>query len=156
VIGAGASSKAYDVVLVLHAVLAIATFVVLLTLRSAALAVQRRGAASGAAARTFSGRRELAGRTVHLLPVSGFALLWLSQGRYDVLDGFVLAGLALWLGAAALLEGIAFRAQREVAGLLAANDPDARAAAVRFQRAVELASLCVVAAAIVMIANQSS
>jgi hypothetical protein len=155
VIGAGASSKAYDVVLVIHAVLAIATLVVLLTLRSAAVAVQRHPAPSEAARRTFSGRREVAGRTVHLLPLSGLALLGLSQGRYGLVDGFVLVGLALWLVAAALLEGTAFPAQREVAALLKAQDPAVRAPAVRCQRSVELAALCVVAAAIVMIANQS-
>lgn len=146
------TTKAFDVVLVVHVFLAIASLVALLVLRNAAVAVVDGGELPLAAAKSFAGRRELAARTVHLVPVSGVVLVALSRGYYGLTTGFVAGGLALWLVAALALETIGFPAQRAVAiALKSAADPvpDAR----RVLRATETASLAIVVAAIVMLAG---
>jgi hypothetical protein len=148
-----ATTKGFDAVVVVHALLAIASLVVLVVLRTDAAAVARDPSAT-AARRSFTGRRELAGRTVHLVPLTGLVLLGLSRGRYGIDTGFVLVGLGAWFVAAGLLEGVAFPAQRVAAADLA-DGRDARPAAARMVRAVELAALCVVVAAIAMIAGPS-
>jgi hypothetical protein len=146
------TTKGFDVVLVVHVFLAIASLVALLVLRNAAVAVVRGGELPLAAARSLTGRHELAARMVHLLPVSGVVLVALSRGSYHLTTGFVAVGLALWLVAASVLEAIGFPAQRAVAiALKSAGDPvpDAR----RLLRATETASLAIVVAAIVMLAG---
>ncbi len=149
------STKAFDALLVVHAICAIAAFAVLVTLRAAAVGVARAQPRSELAARTFTGRPELAGRVVHLVPLTGLAVMADSRGAYSVSSGFVLVGLAAWLVAATCLEVVAFPAQRQVAASLDAAPSVAQAAALRMARAVELAALAVVLAAIVMVAATS-
>jgi hypothetical protein len=146
------TTKGFDVVLVVHVLLAIASLVAMLVLRSAAVAIERGGELPPAAARTFSGRRELAARVVHLVPLSGIALLALSRGAFELSTGFVAAGLALWFVAATALEAVGLPAQHAVAmALKGAADPvpDAR----RLLHATEVAALALVVAAVVMLAG---
>jgi hypothetical protein len=149
------STKAFDALLVVHAICAIAAFAVLVTLRAAAVGVARAQPRSELAARTFAGRPELAGRVVHLVPLTGLAVTAVSLGAYSLSSGFVLLGFAAWLVAATCLEVVAFPAQRQVAASLDAAPAVAQAAALRMARAVELAALAVVLAAIVMVAATS-
>lgn len=144
------TTKGFDALLVVHSLLAISALVVLLVLRAAAVAAARGGELSAAARRSFTGRRELAGRVVHLVPLSGAGLLALSRGSYSLATGFVAVGLALWAIAAWSLEAVAFPAQRVVAAALAADGADVDGAR-RMLRGTELAALAVVAAAIAMV-----
>jgi hypothetical protein len=151
-VSAVVTTKGFDVVLVAHVLLAIGSLVAVLVLRSAAVAIERGGELPPAAARSFSGRRELAARMVHLVPITGFVLLALSRGAFGLSTGFVAAGFALWAVAAVALEVVGFPAQRAVAtALKGAADPvpDAR----RLLRATELAALAVLAAGLVMLAG---
>ena len=145
------ATKGFDVLLVVHIVLAVAAFTVLLVLRAAARDVSRGGELAPASRRTFAGRREVAGRVVHLVPLSGAGLLVLSRGAYSLLTPFVLVGIACWAVAATGLETAAFPAQREVAASLR-DGSDAGPAAERMRRAVELAAVAVAVAALVMVA----
>lgn len=147
-----ATTKGFDALLVVHALLAIAAFVVLLVLRAAAAVAARGGAPTPSARRSFTGRPELAGRVLHLVPLSGVGLLALSRGAYGFSTGFVTAGLVAWALAAWSLEGAAFPAQRAVAAALAAGG-DASAAARRMALAIDLALLAVLVAAIAMVAG---
>lgn len=146
------TTKGFDVVLVVHVVLAAAAFVAVLVLRSAAVAAARGGAMPATAARSFTGRPEVAARVVHLVPVSGLALLALSRGAFDLSTGFVAAGLALWFVAAWALEAVGFPAQRAVATALH-DGGNAAPAARKLCRATELAALALVVAACVMLAG---
>jgi hypothetical protein len=149
------STKAFDALLVVHAISAIAAFAVLVTLRAAAVGVARAGTRSELATRTFTGRPELAGRIVYLVPLTGLAVTATSLGKYSVGSGFVEIGFALWVAAAMCLELVAFPAQHVVAASLDDAPLVAQAAAHRMARGVELAALAVIAAAIVMIAATS-
>jgi hypothetical protein len=153
VIATAALSRAFDVVVVVHAVVAIAAFVVLVTLRSAAASVGR-GEPTATAQRSFTGAPELAGRTVHLVPLSGLGVLAVSRGVYGLGSTFVLIGLALWLVAAVCLEVVAFPAQRAVAGALSTSEGSAVGPALRMARSIDGALLSIVLAAIVMVAAQ--
>lgn len=145
------TTKGFDVVLVAHVLFAVAALIVLLVLRNAGRAAQRGGVLPDAARRSFSGRPELAGRVVHLVPASGLCLVLLSRGAYGLSSTFVLVGIALWCCAAWVLEAIGFPAQRRVAAALASGgDPVGAARSLVF--AVDLAALSLVLASIVMVA----
>lgn len=156
-IAAVATTRALDAVVVVHAVVAIAALVVLVTLRSAATAAHRGAPLPATAARSFTGRHELAGRIVHLVPLSGLWAVSVSRGAYGLSTTFVVVGLAMWLLAAACLEGVAFPAQREVAAVLASSAGPtgvSRAPARRMVLGIDGALGAVVVAAIVMVAAQ--
>ncbi len=144
------TTKGFDVVLVVHVLAALAALIVLVVLRSAARAVQR-GQPSEAARRSFGGGPELAGRVVHLVPLSGLVLVLASRGAYGLSSGFVLVGFALWCCAAWLLEVVGFPAQRDVAAALAKGGATGDATK-SLIFAVDLASLSLVLAAVVMVA----
>jgi len=150
VIATAETTKGFDVLVVVHSLLAISTLVVLLVLRSAAAAALRGGELAPTAARSFTGRRELAGRVVHLVPLSGVGLLALSRGTYSFATWFVAVGLVAWALAAWCLEGVAFPAQHAVASALHAGGVDV-AAARRMLRGTELAGLAVLVAGIAMV-----
>lgn len=149
------TTKGFDVVLVVHVLLAIGALIVLAVLRSAGRAVQRGGTVSDAARRSFTGRPELAGRVVHLVPVSGLCLVALSRGVYGFSSAFVLVGFALWVCAAWSLEAVGFPAQRRVAAALASR-ADPKGAARSLVLAVDLAAASLVVAAMVMVAANSA
>jgi uncharacterized membrane protein len=48
------------------------------------------------------------------VPVLGFALVADSAGAFDAADGFVVAGLVLWLSAVALAEAVLWPAERSI------------------------------------------
>jgi hypothetical protein len=150
VTGTVATTKAFDALLVVHALLAISSFVVLLVLRSAATQAGRGAELTDSARRSFSGRTELAGRVVHLMPLSGLGLLALSRGVYSLSTGFVVVGLLAWLLAACFLEAVAFPAQRATA-LVVQSGGDATLDARRMALGIDVAALAVVGAAIVMV-----
>jgi hypothetical protein len=150
VIATVATTKGFDALLVVHSLLAINALVVLLVLRTAAAAAARGGELPVAAQRSFTGRREVAGRVVHLVPLTGVGLLASSRGAYSFATAFVVVGLAAWVVAACSLEAVAFPAQRAVAEALVAGDVD-RDGAVRMVRGTEVAALAVLAAAIAMV-----
>ncbi|HEV3329082.1 MAG TPA: hypothetical protein VGZ33_06760 [Acidimicrobiales bacterium] len=145
-----ATTKGFDALLVVHALLAITAFVVLLVLRAAASEAARGGELTASARRSFTGRTELAGRVVHLVPLTGLGLLALSRGAYSLATGFVVVGLLAWLLAAGCLEAIAFPAQRAVAAAVVANG-DASGDARRMALGIDVAALAVVGAAIAMV-----
>ncbi len=144
------TTKGFDALLVVHALLAITTFVVLLVLRAAASEAARGGELTASARRSFTGRTELSGRVVHLVPLSGLGLLALSRGVYSLATGFVVVGLLAWVLAASCLEAVAFPAQRAVAAAVAAG-ADAAGEARRMALGIDVAALAVVGAAITMV-----
>ena len=66
-----------------------------------------------------------AGRSIYGIPAFGFALLAMSQGAYALGDGWVLAGLAAFVAAAALGEGSLWPAERRLQAAVAASGDEA-------------------------------
>jgi uncharacterized membrane protein len=64
-----------------------------------------------------------AGRFVYGIPVFGFALIALSDGSYALGDGWVLAGLALFVAVALLAEGALWPAESRLKAAVATLEP---------------------------------
>jgi hypothetical protein len=63
-----------------------------------------------------------AGRTVYGIPVFGFALLAMSRGAYELRQGWVLGGLAIFAAVALLGEGALWPAEQRLQSALAPSD----------------------------------
>ncbi len=119
---------AFDVVLLLHVGCAVVGLVT--TTTAAATATRLRRVLRSPAAvpeplqRYFSPGFNWAGRFVYGIPVFGFALLAMSHGTYALGDGWVLAGLALFVGVAVLAEGVMWPAERRLQAALAAAETE--------------------------------
>jgi hypothetical protein len=163
------SGAAFDIVLLLHVASAVVGLVTIAT--GAATARRLRRLARTAAPlpeplrRYFRPGVNWAGRTIYGIPVFGFALLGMSQGAFSITDGWVLAGLVLFVALALLAEGVMWPAERRlqqaVAGAgtpAAVPQPSAASGAVtsdaaRMERAASGALVLLVAATVLMIAQ---
>ena len=163
------SGAAFDVVLLLHVACVVVGIV---TVATAAATARRLGRLARTAAplpeplrRYFRPGVNWAGRTIYGIPVFGFALLGMSQGAFSITDGWVLAGLVLFVALALLAEGVLWPAERRLqqavvaAGTPAAvPQPSAASGAVtsdaaRMERAASGALVLLVAATVLMIAQ---
>jgi uncharacterized membrane protein len=147
------SGAAFDVVLLAHVGCVVAGIVT--TATAAATAVRlRRLAGSGTPlpetlSRYFRPGVNWAGRTVWGIPVFGFALVAMSQDAYAVTDGWVLAGLVLFVVLALVAEGVLWPAERRVQAALA-DGSDAHGTACR-SNAVVAATTMVRSAGVVLV-----
>jgi hypothetical protein len=86
-----------------------------------------------------------AGRTIYGIPILGFALLALGHGSFALADGWIMGGLAIFVGVVLLAEGVLWPAERRLqVSLAAVPDRDAGDGAAgslgRDARAMELAA----------------
>lgn len=109
-----ATSVGYDVVFLVHVVTAIATLTVLVAMRAAARSVAR-GAPDAVQAARFPERRNWAARVVHVLPVTGLAMVATGDSSVSLTRPWVAVGLACYLAAAGVLEARALPSERVVA-----------------------------------------
>jgi uncharacterized membrane protein len=157
---------AFDIVLLLH----VACVVVGLATTAAAAATARRlrrqtgssAPLSEALRRYFQPGVNWAGRTVYGIPVFGFALLAMSRGAYDLGDGWVLLGLALFVVVTLVAEVVMWpaerRLQRTVTAVGPGLDPAPEAAALRadaatLERSATIVLVVLLVAIVVMIAQ---
>jgi uncharacterized membrane protein len=112
------SGAAFDVVLLLHVACVLAALVTTITAAATASRLRRLLGAGApipeALQRYFQPGVNWAGRAIYGIPVFGFALLAMSDGAYALGDGWVLAGLVLFVAAAAVCEGVLWPAERRV------------------------------------------
>ena len=122
---------AFDVVLILHVgcvVVGLAT-----TLAGAANAARLRTLLRTATPLPDAVRRYFrpgvnwAGRSIYGIPIFGFVLLALSHGAYGLRDGWVLGGLAIFVGVVLVAEGVLWPAERRLQVTLGALPDDAAA-----------------------------
>ena len=116
-----AVSVASDILYVVHIMVALATFSVLIAMRtSVGMLVKSPG--NEKLTNRFPPGRNWAGRIIHLLPLSGLALS-LSEGHDDSLGHpWIGVGFLCYLAAAGLLEARVFPLERSVASTLAAGE----------------------------------
>jgi hypothetical protein len=156
---------AFDVVLLLHVGCVVAGFVTTVTAATTAGRLHRLvGAGSPlpeALRRYFRPGVNWAGRAVYGIPVFGFALVAMSQGAYAVADGWVLAGVVLFVALALVSEVVLWPAERRVRAALVSrvgdlsppSDPVVAAAATTMTRAATVALVLLIAGTVVMIAQ---
>jgi hypothetical protein len=146
------TGAAFDLVLLLHVgcvVVALAT-----TVTSAAMATRVRRVAERSmplpesVARYFKPGVNWAGRTMWGIPIFGFALLAMSQGAYDLRDGWVTGGLGIFAVLALLGEGVLWPLERRLQTALVAPIAEGRPADAAMSKDLQtmtrVAVLCVV------------
>lgn len=157
---------AFDVVLLLHVGCVLAGLVTTTTAAATATRLRRLVRASAPLPeplrRYFRPGVNWAGRTAYGIPVFGFALLAMSQGAYTLGDGWVLAGLALFVAFALLAEGALWPAERRLQVALATVGPAAgrfdapdscEGDATSMARAAGVALVVLLAGVVIMIAQ---
>ena len=151
----------YSVLLVAHVAAAVVGFGALATTGLQA-ARARRGPGVPAAEgvrRYFRPGVNWPARTVYAVPVLGFALAADSNGAVMIGDGWVVAGLLLWLAAAVAAEAVVWPGERRIQAIVSAqwDDPAIRAELDRTCRQVTAASAVLVgvfvAAVVLMVAK---
>ena len=117
---------AFDVVLILHVgcVVVGLTTTVAGAVNAARLGTLLRTATPlpDTVRRYFRSGVNWAGRTLYGIPIFGFGLLALSHGAYGLGDGWVLGGLAIFVGVVLVAEGVLWPAERRLQVSLAAVD----------------------------------
>jgi uncharacterized membrane protein len=155
------SGAAFDVVLLLHVGCVVAGLVTTVTAAATASRL-RRLVSEGtpvpeALHRYFQPGVNWAGRAIYGIPVFGFALLAMSNGSYALRDGWVLAGLVLFVAAALVCEGLLWpaerRVQRAVAEIGGRGSGTALADTVVMTRTALVALALLLAGTVVMVAQ---
>ena len=117
-------SAAFDLILLIHVAAAIVSLVVVIASWAAARALLSATPGSSwpeSGARYFREGPEVAGRALYLVPLSGFVLLAMSQGSFEVTDLFVLLGLGAWVIAIGAAEHLIFSSSKQLATTIAAG-----------------------------------
>ncbi len=109
-----ATSVGYDVVFLIHVLAAVGTVVVFVAMRMAAQQIMRGAPAATQQAR-FSGRRNWAARTMHLLPITGLVLSLTGDSAVSLTKSWVGIGIACYLAASGHLEARTLPLERVVA-----------------------------------------
>jgi uncharacterized membrane protein len=128
VVASGATpptGPAYSIVLILHVVCAVVGFGAVAT--TGVQAWRARGGLDSPSAesvrRYFKPGVNWAARLLYGVPLFGFLLLALSHGTFDTADGWVTAGLLLWLVAAGVAELVVWPGERDIQRSLADAPP---------------------------------
>jgi hypothetical protein len=160
-LGAVPTGALYSVLLVAHVACAVVGFGTLVATGVQAGRARRGPHAGGAEGvrRYFQPGVNWAGRALYGVPVFGVALVGASSGAFTVGDGFVVAGLALWLLAALVAEFVVWPGERRVQAGLAghwARDDDSGEAAFdrtcrRLVTAAGVLAVVFVAAVVIMV-----
>ena len=149
----------YSILLLLHVAAAVVGFGALAATGVQAARVRRGPGQESAAAlrRYFRPGTNWAARALYGVPLLGAGLLVDSKGAWDAGDGWVVAGLVLWLAATVLAEAVVWPGERRIQVLVTDrwDDPAATGALQRDCTRVAVASgllLAVFVAAVVVMA----
>ena len=143
------TSVPYDLVFLVHIVGALATVVVLVTLRVSAQGASRSNDLA-VARRHFPDRTDWAARVVHIMPVTGFTMSLMGDKDVAMSRPWVGVGLVLYFVLAFWLEARTLPVERSLARELAAGE-DARGSAQRFARRLDTALSLVGVILVVMV-----
>jgi uncharacterized membrane protein len=128
----------YSILLILHVLCAVVGFGSMVVTGVQAARARRGPATPGAEAvrRYFRPGVNWAGRALYGVPVFGFGLIAASNGAFSSGDGFVVAGLVVWIVGALLAEAVVWPGERRIqvglsrgwgeAGTVPALDRDCR------------------------------
>ena len=155
------NSAAFDIVLIIHVLVAVIAVVAVAAAYVAAASLGRAQASTtwpDGARRFFTPGPDIAGRAIDLVPMTGLALVGLSRGEFSLADPFIGIGLVLSLVAIVIGEWFVFPATTRLGSLLAASMdvPEIttwRSDLVRLRWGVDAMVLAVVIAAVVMVAK---
>lgn len=145
-----ATSVTYDWIFVVHIIGAVATIIVFVTMRLAALAVARGADAKDQLLR-FPERRNWAARVIHIMPVTGL-IMSLSGGKsVDPSQPWVIVGLLCYLAAAGHLEARTLPEERLIAASIERDGVATREEGRKLVRSIDTLLLIVAIAFISML-----
>ena len=158
---ASETSAGFDVALIVHVVSGAISVVVLAAAYASAMALGRRKAGEPwleSDRRFFRPGREVGGRSVYLVPVTGFVVLVLSGSEFSMADGFISIGMLLSLVVIALGELLVFPAIGRLRRLVSSSDAapsseEWRAELAKARWGIDGIILALVIGAIVMVAK---
>jgi hypothetical protein len=113
-----ATSVAYDLIFVVHIIGAVATLIVFVVMRLAALGVAR-GADAKSQRLRFPERRNWASRVIHIMPVTGLVMSLSGGTSVAPSQPWVIVGLLCYLAAAGHLEARTLPEERAIATTIA-------------------------------------
>ena len=150
-----ARNAAYDLVLLAHVLAALVGFGAVAVAGAYALALSRSGPDSEAVQRYYRPGANWAGRVLFLVPVLGVALVAMGQGDWSWSDGWILAGLVLWVVVALAAEMVLWPAERGLQAAIGDRPPTARLRSQCLRVVVLASALCLllVAATVIMVAK---
>jgi hypothetical protein len=143
-------STMYDIAFVIHVVAALATYVVLISMRSAALLVAN-GADVERQKKRLPNRRNMAARIVHILPLTGLMMVFPSTKDVSIGKLWVLVGILCYLAAVGHLEARTLPAERELAKALHEHGNVAPAEGKKLVRSLDVVFLILTIAFVAMI-----
>jgi len=147
---ASTSSPAYGNFLALHIVVAVAVLAIFVVMRTSAAAVAK-GASPADQAKRFPNRPNLSARLFYLLPITGMAMTGIGGSAMKLSQGWLIAGLILWVLAAGHLEARVLPSERKMAAAIAANGTADPAAGKKLGLSIDVLLTLIIVAAIVMI-----
>jgi hypothetical protein len=147
------NSPAFDIVLIAHIVIAVASLVIFVV----TYGFTTQASTARASAKQFFGPgAQWPLRVIHLLPITGIALVLSSRHSISFSEPFVGIGLALWLAMSGVLEGMVMPSIRKTSvALVQGSIPEAQLLS-RIKLGLDIAALCLVVAAIFMVAQPGS
>jgi len=144
------NSVPYDIFLALHIILAVAAMAVFVVLRMAGASIAK-GASAEVQKRQFPQRSNMAARVVHLMPVTGMALVGIGGAEVSFKHAYIGIAMLLWLLAAGHLEVRVLPAERQLAATIAADGVASPKSGAVFGRSVDVLLTLVALAFVVMI-----
>jgi hypothetical protein len=140
----------FDLIFVVHILIAVAAIAVFVVLRTAGAAVAN-GAAPEEQAKKFPVRRNWAARLFHLLPVTGLALVGLGGASMSFSQPWIGGATLAWLLAAGHLEARVLPDERSLATTIARDGVAPPAAGKRFGLSVDVLLSLVAVALVLMV-----
>ncbi len=112
-----ATSVAYDLIFLVHVIAALATVIVLVTMRTSALVIVR-GADTAVQRARFPERRNWAARVLHVLPVTGLIMSLSGTSAVSLAKPWIGLGLLCYLAAAGHLEARTLPLERVISEVI--------------------------------------
>lgn|SRR5487761_2080795 len=113
-----ATSVAYDIDFLIHIIAAVGTVIVLVAMRTSALAVAR-GAEASVQRAKFPERRNWAARVVHVLPVTGLVMSLSGDSSVSLSKPWIGVGILCYVAAAGHLEARTLPQERVIGEVIA-------------------------------------
>jgi hypothetical protein len=145
-----ATSVAYDWVFVVHVIGAVATIIVFVAMRLAALDVAR-GVDEATQRSRFSERRNWAARVIHIMPVTGLIMSLSGGASVAPSQPWVIVGLLCYVAAAGHLEARTLPEERVVASTIVRDGVASRDQGRKLVRSIDTLLLLVAIAFVSML-----
>jgi hypothetical protein len=145
-----ATSVTFDLVLVVHILLAVASIAIFVVLRSAAASVAH-GASAEVQGQKFPPRRNWAARLFHLLPITGMIMVGAGDSSLSFSHAWLMAATLCWVLAAGHLEARVLPAERRLSTTIAEQGTAPAADGKRFGLSVDVLLSLVAVAFVLMV-----